>query len=233
MGRPTLRDGARPGRQADSLSTSRPAASTSSNERYIARRSAAALRARADWRLWDLNQPPVVRRTMLAHRLMCEVRRRWFLTRDPSAAVSRQLRPSASANGQRRPPAEARVAPGHAAFGRTSCTAICWVKLGLTFAFGDRLQVSEATQEHRGGEEDEPGPRLQPNPVGQTDLLAFVPDLRDKFGRVVPPVRIALLVFLFAAHPRRRPLLPRVKHRQQLYLVDVLCHEVDEAIRRP
>jgi len=46
---------------------------------------------------------------------MCEVGLIGSFMWDPSAAVSRQLRASPSANGQRRPPAIARVAPAHCA----------------------------------------------------------------------------------------------------------------------
>ena len=63
-----------------------------------------ALRARADERMRVLNQPDLVARKAPEHRLSDKETRSVFFMWDPSAAVSRQLRPSASANGQRRPP---------------------------------------------------------------------------------------------------------------------------------
>jgi len=78
--------------------------------------------------MWDLDQPDVGARSSLKHRSSGKEARTWFLTWNPSAtsAVSRQLRafgPPPTANGQRGLQWAARVAPAHAACGRTSYTA--------------------------------------------------------------------------------------------------------------
>jgi len=78
--------------------------------------------------MWNLNQPDTAARSSTEHRLMYEVGLSGFFKWDPSAAVSRE--PSVPASGLHQRLTSnvvlqglARVAPAHAACGRTSYTA--------------------------------------------------------------------------------------------------------------